>query len=304
MARRDIRTSVTWSSVTWSSGGRARAAVLALATAVLLAGCGAEQAARSRGNDAAAASGTSDGKGGGSPATTVRPQRTPLPGPDRTTPPPLPAETSSPDPALARPVVSMDIAHAAQRGGQAVNVTIDDGPDPVWTPQILKVLRRNGVRATFCMIGPAAEAHPDLVRRVVAAGHRLCDHTVSHNTAMDHRSRAYQSEQIMTAERQIERASGGVAPQYYRAPGGAFTPYSRQIAAAAGMRPLGWNVDSRDFERPGVEAIQHTVKEELDNGPTLLFHDGGGDRSQTVAALRRLLPWLRHHGYGFSFPVR
>ncbi|WP_443052761.1 polysaccharide deacetylase family protein [Streptomyces sp. JV176] len=218
--------------------------------------------------------------------------------------PALPRQTSSPDPRLPPPRVSMDIAHAVEGGGTAVNLTIDDGPDPVWTPRILTILRENGARATFCMIGPQAAAHPALVRRVVAEGHRLCDHSVAHDTGMDQRSRAYQREQIRTAARQIEQASGGVRPLYYRAPGGAFTPYSRQIAAGAGMRPLGWNVDSKDFETPGADAILRTVKDELGNGPTLLFHDGGGDRSQTAHAMERLLPWLRGKGYGFGFPER
>ncbi|MFI2205129.1 polysaccharide deacetylase family protein [Streptomyces sp. NPDC020192] len=200
--------------------------------------------------------------------------------------------------------VSPVIAHASDGGEHAVNITIDDGPDPKWTPQVLQVLGDNGVKATFCMIGPQAQAHPDLVRQVVAAGHRLCDHTVSHDTTMDKKSEAYQSQQILEAEQQITKASGGVRPLYYRAPGGAFTPYSRNLAASHGMRPLGWNVDSKDFERPGTDAIVATVRRELANGPTILFHDAGGDRSQTVAALRTLLPWLKQQGYTFGFPVR
>ncbi|MFJ5028525.1 polysaccharide deacetylase family protein [Streptomyces sp. NPDC088560] len=200
--------------------------------------------------------------------------------------------------------VSPDIAHASDGGAHAVNITIDDGPDPVWTPQVLQVLRENGVKATFCVIGPQAQAHPDLVRQVVAAGHRLCDHTVSHDTTMDKKSEAYQSQQILDAEQQITKASGGVRPMYYRAPGGAFTPYSRELAAAHGMRPLGWNVDSKDFERPGTQTIVATVRGELSNGPTILFHDAGGERSQTVAALRILLPQLKQQGYSFGFPVR
>jgi peptidoglycan/xylan/chitin deacetylase (PgdA/CDA1 family) len=198
----------------------------------------------------------------------------------------------------------MDIAHASDGGPHAVNITIDDGPDPVWTPRVLRVLRRNHVKAVFCMIGPQAAAHPALVREVVADGNRLCDHTVSHNERMASRSHAYQSSQILRAATMIGTASGGTRPEYYRAPGGAFTPYSRQIAAAHGMRPLGWNVDTEDYRRPGTAAIVATAKAELRNGPTILFHDGGGDRSQTVAALGRLLPWLRQHGYSFGFPVR
>lgn len=203
-----------------------------------------------------------------------------------------------------RAPVSVDIVHASDAGAHGVNITIDDGPDPVWTPQVLQVLRENGVKATFCMVGTQAQAHPDLVKAVVADGHRLCDHTVSHDTTMDTKPDSYQSAQILDAERMITEASGGVRPLYYRAPGGAFTPYSRDLAASRGMRPLGWNVDTKDFERPGAAAIIATVKSEVANGPTILFHDAGGERSQTVTALREVLPWLRQQGYTFGFPVR
>lgn len=211
-----------------------------------------------------------------------------------------PAASSAP----SRATVSAEIVHASDKGARGVNITIDDGPDPAWTPQVLEVLRENGVKATFCMVGTQAEAHPDLVKAVVAAGHRLCDHTVSHDTTMDKKSNSYQSQEILGAENMITKASGGVRPLYYRAPGGAFTPYSRHLAASEGMRPLGWNVDSKDFERPGTDTIIATVKSELSNGPTVLFHDAGGDRSQTVAALREILPWLKQQGYSFGFPVR
>jgi peptidoglycan/xylan/chitin deacetylase (PgdA/CDA1 family) len=200
--------------------------------------------------------------------------------------------------------VSQEIVHASDKGVHGVNITIDDGPDPTWTPEVLQVLRENGVKATFCMVGTQAEAHPDLVKAVVAAGHRLCDHSVSHDTTMDKKSEAYQSKEILDAASMITKASGGVRPQYYRAPGGAFTPYSRHLAASQGMRPLGWNVDSKDFELPGTDAIITTVKSEVPNGPTILFHDAGGDRSETVAALREILPWLKQQGYSFGFPVR
>ncbi|MFD9789855.1 polysaccharide deacetylase family protein [Streptomyces sp. NPDC059070] len=211
------------------------------------------------------------------------------------------AAPKAPDSDVKR--VATSIAHSSEAGASGVNITIDDGPDPRWTPQILDLLREYGVKATFCMVGTQAQAHPDLVKKVVADGHRLCDHTVSHDTAMDKKSQAYQSRQILDAERMITEASGGVRPLYYRAPGGAFTPYSRELAASRGMRPLGWNVDSKDFERPGTNAIVNTVERELPNGPTLLFHDAGGDRTQTIQALRRILPKLKEQGHAFGFPV-
>ncbi|BDM71136.1 hydrolase [Streptomyces nigrescens] len=200
--------------------------------------------------------------------------------------------------------VDPSIAHASDRPGRSLNITIDDGPSPVWTPKVLEVLKKHDVKAVFCMIGPQARAHPDLVKQVVAAGHKLCDHTVSHNTGMDHQPERYQSQQILDAQKMIEDAAGGAKVEYYRAPGGAFTPYSRKLAADHGMRPLGWNVDSKDFESGSVEAIDATVRGEIGNGPTVLFHDGGGNRALTVASLDRLLPWMKQQGYGFGFPKR
>ncbi|WP_374775600.1 polysaccharide deacetylase family protein [Streptomyces sp. NBC_01310] len=208
-------------------------------------------------------------------------------------------------PAQPQQRIPEGIAHASEGGANAVNITIDDGPDPRWTPKMLEILRKHDVKATFCMVGPQAKAHPDLVKKVVADGHRLCDHTMDHDTAMDKKPVAYQERQILDAKKLIEEAAGsGAEVEYYRAPGGAFTPDSRRIAAANGMRPLGWNVDTRDFDKPGAAAIVDAVKREIGNGPTVLFHDGGGNRAQTVEALDQVLAWLGEQGRPTGFPVR
>ncbi|MFJ7209269.1 polysaccharide deacetylase family protein [Streptomyces sp. NPDC098789] len=192
----------------------------------------------------------------------------------------------------------------SEGGGHTVDLTIDDGPDPVWTPRVLAVLARDHVKATFCMTGGNAAKYPELVKQVEAAGNRLCDHSVDHDMTMDKKSDAYQTQQIVGAQETIDGAAGGPAAQYYRAPGGAFTPFSRAVAAAHGLRPLGWDVDPKDWSRPGTANIVEAVERQLPRGPIVLLHDGGGDRSQTVAALEQLVPWLKAHGYGFSFPER
>ncbi|OLZ67078.1 hypothetical protein AVW11_14525 [Streptomyces amritsarensis] len=196
------------------------------------------------------------------------------------------------------------ISRLAQGPGRTVAITIDDGPDPRWTPQVLDVLRKNHVKATFCMIGTKAQKYPELVRAVAADGHLLCNHSVDHDVTMDHKPVAYQKQQILEGKAMIEKAAPGVPVGYYRAPGGAFTPDSRAIAAASGMRPLGWSVDPKDWSRPGLPSIISALEDKLPQQPTVLFHDGGGDRSETVAALGQYLPWLTAQGYHFAFPAR
>ncbi|MEW1639418.1 polysaccharide deacetylase family protein [Streptomyces sp. NPDC093801] len=211
---------------------------------------------------------------------------------------------SSAGPVHAAAAVPQGISRLAQGTGRDIAITIDDGPDPTWTPQVLRVLRENHVKATFCLVGTRAQQHPELVREIAADGHQLCDHSVDHDVTMDKKPVAYQRQQILDGKAMIEAAVPGVAVNYYRAPGGAFTPDSRAIAAANGMRPLGWSVDPKDWSRPGLPAIVSAVEGKLPELPTVLFHDGGGDRSQTVAALRQYLPWLRSQGYAFTFPAR
>jgi peptidoglycan/xylan/chitin deacetylase (PgdA/CDA1 family) len=198
--------------------------------------------------------------------------------------------------------VSRSISHHAAGGGHAVSLTLDDGPHPEWTPKTLDLLRQYHVKATFCLIGPNAKRYPELVKRIVDEGHRLCDHSVDHDTGMDRKPAAYQKQQILDARKMIDKASGGAPVYYYRAPGGAFTPVSRRVAAEHGMRPLGWVVDPGDWQLPGTDAIVQHAKEQVEDGAVILFHDGGGNRSESFQALQQLLPWLKEQGYRFSFP--
>ncbi|MFC1417943.1 polysaccharide deacetylase family protein [Streptacidiphilus cavernicola] len=188
---------------------------------------------------------------------------------------------------------------------RSIALTFDDGPSPVWTPKILAVLAKYHAHATFCEIGPNARANLAMVKAIRAAGDRLCDHSVSHNEAMSKWSIARQTYEIAGAQAMIEAAGGsGTEVGWFRAPGGDFSPLNRQIAAEHGLRPLAWSVDSEDWKRPGVAKILGNVHRELSNGAIVLMHDGGGDRSQTVAALKQLLPQLVHAGYAFDFPAK
>lgn len=127
-----------WSGMR-GTNGRVLAAALGVAGVAALASVWTAQA------------GTPDG-----PQAAVRPAKPSASAKPR----PIPGQTSVPDAELPAPVVNMDIAHASDKGPRGVNITIDDGPDPRWTPQILQVLQDNGVKATFCMVGPQAGPTP------------------------------------------------------------------------------------------------------------------------------------------------
>jgi peptidoglycan/xylan/chitin deacetylase (PgdA/CDA1 family) len=197
---------------------------------------------------------------------------------------------------MRRPVAG----HLVRRG--AVALTFDDGPGQYWTRQILAMLRRHDVPATFCMVGRAVVERPWLVREVVRDGHALCDHTYSHDLALRSRPREQISLDIRRGARVITRASHGVRPEFFRAPGGRWSPALEREARDHGMTPLKWTVDPRDWARPGVRAIVRTVLQELRPGGVILLHDGGGRRGQTLDALRILLRKLPRLGYHFVLP--
>lgn len=196
------------------------------------------------------------------------------------------------------------VSRGAAGGGKTVALTFDDGPDPRWTPQILALLAQHHAKATFCEIGPRAQQFPYLTKAVKAAGDRLCDHSVHHNEQQDRMSVDYNTHEIVDAQRGIVDAAGaGTKLWYYRAPGGDFTPWIRAIAAQHDLRPLGWSDDANDWRRLGVDSILRNVDQNLRPGAVILMHDGGGDRSQTVQALARLLDQLDAQGYSYGFPV-
>jgi peptidoglycan/xylan/chitin deacetylase (PgdA/CDA1 family) len=175
----------------------------------------------------------------------------------------------------------------------AVALTFDDGPDPRWTPAVLALLRQYRVRATFCLVGVHVTAHPELVRRIAADGHALCDHTWDHDERLRTRSPAAIRADLARTYDVIVRASGGLAPAYFRAPGGKWSPGVVAAARRLGLRPLGWSVDPRDWTRPPAASIVRTVLAGTRaGGPVVLMHDGYGDRSATLAALRVILPAL------------
>ena len=190
--------------------------------------------------------------------------------------------------------------YRVEDGPKVVALTIDDGPSPVYTPQILRILRRYGVTASFSMIGLNAATYPGVAREVAEAGHMIVNHTWNHYN-LRYMSAAGVWDEIARATDAIHAATGK-HPSMFRAPYGVWAPAAFSYCAQAGLTPLAWSVDPRDWSRPGVRSIVRTVESDTRTGSVILEHDGGGNRSQTVAALKIWLPRLLDAGYQFTTP--
>ncbi|GLF92753.1 polysaccharide deacetylase family protein [Streptomyces yaizuensis] len=171
-----------------------------------------------------------------------------------------------------------------------IALTFDDGPDPVYTGQVLDILARYGVHATFFCVGLHVNALPDEVRRIVDAGHSLGNHTWSHPFLPDLTGHQFRL-QIERTDEAFDRAVGRV-PTVFRPPYGARTPQALGELLTGGPALALWDVDSWDWARPGPEKIARTVLDHARPGSMILMHDGGGDRRQSVAALPAVLEGL------------
>jgi len=208
---------------------------------------------------------------------------------------------------------SLPSSYVIQRAGtlpRKIALTFDDGPDPEWTPQILDILKARHVPATFFIIGENAEMSPKLVQREVAEGHDVGNHTFTHPNLGESPAGIVSLE--LNATQRLFEALTGHSMRLFRAPYfGDAEPTTAdelvpiQIAQKMGYLSVGLHVDAEDWQRPGVDAIVKNVVAGIETtnvdrkGQVVLLHDGGGERSQTVAALPRIIDGLRAQGYEF-----
>jgi peptidoglycan/xylan/chitin deacetylase (PgdA/CDA1 family) len=193
-------------------------------------------------------------------------------------------------------------------GTSAVALTFDDGPDPAQTPRMLKLLAQQHVHATFCLVGENVQRHPELVRQIVADGHTLCSHTWSHSLTIGKQSAAKIRADLQRTNDAIHKADPNAKVEYFRAPGGNFTPRLVATAKAMGMTSLYWKVDPRDWDHPAGESdaahrarVINTVEKHVGKGAIILSHDY--NQPDTIAAYRTLIPWLRHRYQLVALPV-
>jgi peptidoglycan/xylan/chitin deacetylase (PgdA/CDA1 family)/LysM repeat protein len=191
---------------------------------------------------------------------------------------------------------------------RTVALTFDDGPLPQNTPQVLDVLRARGVKATFFVTGSNVSAHPELVRRIVAEGHAIGNHTWSHSN-LDQLSPAGQAAEMDRTTQAIVTATG-IQPCFFRGPYGIHRSASvTSLAWERGMTIADWSHDTRDWETPSDNSpsFQDRIAERAtvpDSAhPIVLMHDGGGYRQNTVAALDRIISSYVARGFVFTDPA-
>ncbi|MFZ0369204.1 MAG: polysaccharide deacetylase family protein [Halobacillus sp.] len=181
-----------------------------------------------------------------------------------------------------------------------IALTFDDGPDQQYTPEILDILHKHQVKATFFLMGSRVAKYPDVTRRIVDDGHAIGNHTYWHPNLAE--ADIHQMEwEINQTNNQIYQATGQTT-QWFRAPYGALNEQQILNLGFLGYKGIGWSIDTEDWKGPGDQAITRQVIQNVHPGAIILMHNAGHwtqDLSGTVEALDELIPLLKRHGYQF-----
>ncbi|MER7276737.1 polysaccharide deacetylase family protein [Dactylosporangium sp. NPDC000244] len=293
---------------------RARlAAVVISAFTLFLAGCDSSATPRAASWHAQSGSGSypgASGQAGGDPGARPAGGST---GSSASAKPSASASASPSASAPASPSESTSSSAPASSiirttGDSTVALTFDDGPGPD-TPKILAMLREQGIKATFCVIGVNVQEYPQYVQEIVKDGHTLCNHTWKHDESLGKKSADVIRADLQKTNDEIHKAVPDAQIKYFRHPGGNFTPTAVEIASELGMKSLGWSVDPSDWnikKWSGQQMTNHicsNVRNNTKPGSIVLSHDGGGDRSATMAAYKTLLPELKGKFTLVAMPV-
>ncbi|MFF2753240.1 polysaccharide deacetylase family protein [Psychrobacillus sp. NPDC058041] len=180
---------------------------------------------------------------------------------------------------------------------KVIALTFDDGPHSVYTPQILDLLEEYDAKATFFVIGERALTYPDLILQIGYGGHEIANHTYTH----PYKITPEELKEELKKTNEIIYDITGTYPLYYRPVGGTYNDRIINTAVQNGYKVVmwSWHQDTEDWKTPGVKKIVSRVVSGAKPGDIVLFHDAGGDRSQTVKALEEILPELKKQGYKF-----
>lgn len=176
-----------------------------------------------------------------------------------------------------------------------IHLTFDDGPHPIYTPQILEILSYYGAKATFFVTGTSVQRYPELIQRIAAEGHTLANHTWNHESLAGLSQAKLEATINQTQIILGQHATPCLRPPYY-----SVDEHTAQRAARLGMRLIMGTVRTSDWMQPGVDVIASEIYYGAGPGAVIVLHDGGGDRSQTVEALRAVMWNLQSFNYSFE----
>ncbi len=193
------------------------------------------------------------------------------------------------------------VLRTAKGTGKLVALTFDDGPDDLYTPQVLDILRDKGVPATFFVIGNRVAEFPEMARRIVEEGHVIGNHTYSH-PELTKAAGGKLLKELSSTDRELETV--GLGPtRYFRPPYGAASPSLVEESANLGYRVAMWSVDSLDWRGLSKSEVKNNVLAQVTPGSVILLHSAGGpgeDLSGSVAAVPDIIDTLRAQGYRFA----
>lgn len=192
---------------------------------------------------------------------------------------------------------SKHLHYSGPNGRKQVALTFDDGPDQKYTDQILTILKKNQVRATFFVVGRQVKAHPDMLKRIHHEGHIIGNHSWGHPSLsqLSDQQVAQEMNQTNHAVKQLI----GKEMRLMRPPYGAVKG-KVDLLEQMGYEMIQWNIDTLDWKKGRTaEDIINTVKSNLAPGSIILEHNGGGSRTETVKSLPHLIEYLRQQGYQF-----
>ncbi|WP_028963559.1 polysaccharide deacetylase family protein [Sulfobacillus thermosulfidooxidans] len=178
---------------------------------------------------------------------------------------------------------------------KVVAITFDDGPSPKYTPLILKTLSQYHAYGTFFVVGSEVKRFPGLVKDIARQGSAIADHGWSHLNLRRVGAQALWNDAAKTA--QYVQSLGVPVVPFYRPPYGMVSTALLKTFGEHGYTVVLWSIDTRDWARPGIASIINKVATQVKPGSIILLHDGGGNRSQTVAALNAILEQLTQMGY-------
>ena len=178
-----------------------------------------------------------------------------------------------------------------------IALTFDDGPNPVYTPQVLSILRAYQIKATFFDVGYLVKDFPDIVRQEFLQGHSIGNHSWSHPQLTRLSTQGILS-QLVNTSNAIQSVTG-TRPTIFRPPYGSFNRIVFAQAFQQNLSTILWNDEARDWATPGVNVIVRRILNLVRDGGIILLHDGGGFRTQTIAALPIIITTLKQRGFTF-----